>query len=70
MIPLPGITGPTLRALARITKLPKHQKLGSAGENRGKLKPVAPFVWQTGITKKRSRPADQRAVVHVAPVRT
>jgi hypothetical protein len=26
----------------RITKLPKHQKLGSACENCGKLKPVAP----------------------------
>jgi hypothetical protein len=56
----------------KITKM-----LGSAGEICGKLKPVAPricierracdppFVWQTGTTKKRSQPADQRTVFYV-----
>jgi len=43
MIPLPGITGPTLRALARITKLPKAPK-ARVGPVKivAKLEPVVP----------------------------
>ena len=39
---VPGITGPTVSAILALQNCQKHQKLGSASEVCGKVKPVAP----------------------------